>query len=131
METSETRKGCFHSSFNPPMSSNQKQSHDPGTIFPNVMYTKRRKKALDIFVIPPVVWILLLYTFGSTSSTSMALANPVEEDPQNYGARANDGMSFSINSPRKSDRNREKESRANQKMSPLDADRKGIKVFQI
>ena len=129
METSETRQGCFYSSVKSPMSSNLKRSHVPSPIFPKVLYTKRRKKALSLLSITPVVWILLLYTFGSPSTNSLVLANPVEEDPQNYGARANDGMSFSINSPRKSDRNREKENRANQKISPLDADRKGIKVF--
>ena len=129
METSETRMGCFHSSSNPPMSSNLKRSHVPVPIFPKVLYTKRRKKPWDLFVIAPVVWILLLYTFGSPSRTSMVLASPVEEDPQNYGLNANEGRSFSLNSPRKSDRNGGKSNRANQKMSPIDADRKGIKVF--
>ena len=127
MEANETRKHYIFPSLEPPESSYQKRSCDLEPMFLKILNTKRRRSA-KFSVVAPALWILLLYFLVSPYGNNYALANPVEEDPQNYGSRSNDGLSFSLNSPRKSDRNRDNENRANQKSSMLDNDRKGIKV---
>ena len=126
-EANETRKHYIYPSLEPPESSYQKRSCDPEPMFLTILNTKRRRSS-KFSVVAPALWILLLYFLISPYGNNHALANPVEEDPQNYGSRSNDGLSFSLNSPRKSDRNRDNENRANQKSSSLDNDRKGIKV---
>ena len=127
MEANETRKHHIFPSLEPLESSHQKRSCDPEPMFLKILNTKRRRSAKLSFV-APALWIFLLYFLISPYGNNYVLANPVEEDPQNYGSRSNDGLSFSLNSPRKSDRNRDNENRANQKSSMLDNDRKGIKV---
>ena len=111
-----------------PQSSHQKWPHDPGSIYLTVLNTKRRRKERNFSIIAPALWMLLLYCLRSPCGNNLALATPVEEDPQNYGSRANEGVGFSLNSPRNSDRNRANENRGNQKSSSLANDRKGIKV---
>merc|ERR1712179_422245 len=95
-------------------------------MYPKVFSTKRKKRGLLYSMIAPALCLLLIHFGSSPRSNNLAVASPVEEDPQNYNSRANEG--FSLNSPRKSDRSRGNKNRGNKKTASSDTDSKGIKV---
>merc|ERR1712183_855372 len=70
-----------------------------------------------------------LLSFIGLSDHSVS-AIPVEEDPQSYSSGANGGLSFSINSPRKTDAadQRNTQDQRSQQQRASNGDRKGIKV---
>ena len=62
-----------------------------------------------------VVFLLLSFIgLGPTLSDYSVGAIPVEEDPQGFSSGANDGLSFSINSPRKTDQRNTHDHRSQQ-----------------
>ena len=73
--------------------------------------------------------VFLLLSFVGLSDHSVA-AIPVEEDPQSFSSGANGGLSFSINSPRKTDAadQRNTQDQRSQQQRTSNGDRKGIKV---
>ena len=81
-----------------------------------------------------VVFLLLSFmSLGPSLSDHSVGAIPVEEDPQSFSSGANGGLSFSINSPRKTDaadqRNAQDQRSHQQRAS--NGDRKGIKVAYL
>ena len=76
-----------------------------------------------------VVFLLLSFIgLGPSLSDYSVGAIPVEEDPQSFSSGANDGLSFSINSPRKTDQRNTQDQRSQQQRAS-NGDRKGIKVI--
>ena len=78
-----------------------------------------------------VVFLLLSFIgLGPSLSDYSVGAIPVEEDPQSFSSGANDGLSFSINSPRKADAadQRNTQDQRSQQQRGSNGDRKGIKV---
>ena len=73
-----------------------------------------------------IVVFLLLSFIGLSAHSAAAI--PVEEDPQSFSSGANDGLSFSINSPRKTDQRNTQDQRSQQQRAS-NGDRKGIKVI--
>ena len=75
-----------------------------------------------------IVVFLLLSSIGLSDHSVAAI--PVEEDPQSFSSGANDGLSFSINSPRKTDAadQRNTQDQRSQQQRASNGDRKGIKV---
>ena len=127
MEPNRTRKCYFSPSSEALMSSDEKHTRDPGPMYPKIFNTKRKKKGLRYSMIAPALCLLLIHFGSSPRCNNLAVASPVEEDPQNYNSRANEG--FSLNSPRKSDRSRGHKNRGNKKTASSDTDSKGIKVI--
>ena len=78
-----------------------------------------------------IVVFLLLSFIGLGPSLSDHSVAPVEEDPQSFSSGANDGLSFSINSPRKTDAadQRNTQDQRSQQQRASNGDRKGIKVI--
>ena len=76
--------------------------------------------------------VFLLLSFIGLSDHSVA-AIPVEEDPQSFSSGANGGLSFSINSPRKTDAadQRNTQDQRSQQQRASNGDRKGIKVARL
>ena len=76
-----------------------------------------------------IVVFLLLSFIGLSAHSAAAI--PVEEDPQSFSSGANDGLSFSINSPRKTDSadHRNTQDQRSQQQRASNGDRKGIKVI--
>ena len=80
-----------------------------------------------------VVFLLLSFIgLGPSLSDYSVGAIPVEEDPQSFSSGANDGLSFSINSPRKTDAadQRNTQDQRSQQQRASNGDRKGIKVIR-
>ena len=75
-----------------------------------------------------IVVFLLLSFIGLSDHSAAAI--PVEEDPQSFSSGANGGLSFSINSPRKTDAadQRNTQDQRSQQQRGSNGDRKGIKV---
>ena len=81
-----------------------------------------------------VVFLLLSFIgLGPSLSDYSVGAIPVEEDPQSFSSGANGGLSFSINSPRKTDaaEQRNTQDQRSQQQRASNGDRKGIKVACI
>ena len=78
-----------------------------------------------------IVVFLLLSFIGLSDHSAAAI--PVEEDPQSFSSGANGGLSFSINSPRKTDAadQRNTQDQRSQQQRASNGDRKGIKVARL
>ena len=132
MESDEINVRRFRRSIEAHMSSYTSNNLRSDPSLSAVSMAKRKRRCSHTPVITLALWFIVMHCWSSSFYSHLALASPVEEDPQSYDSGATGGLSFSINSPRKNEGNRrtENDDRGQKPVGSVD-DRKRIKVMLI